>query len=109
MTSGGSSSPSTAEALTTSWVVESLRNSSWSWKRWALLGTSLSAGAFALYMLLIDDEMELLPENLNGGSQQTVTSRQTLIEVKIPKDLTGHVIGPQGIVIKQVHGMPQQT
>ena len=91
-----------ASSLSLPAVVESLQRSSWSWRRWAFLGTSVSAGAIALYLLLVDNERELTPENLNGGGQQTVTSRQTVIEVKIPKDKAGHVIGPQGIVIKQV-------
>ena len=74
-----------------------------SWTEALILGTSASTAAAALYLLLSDDDRELTPEDVGGdGSAKTVTSRQTVIEIKIPKDTAGHVIGPQGIVIKQV-------
>ena len=71
-----------------------------------ILGASASTAAAALYLLLKDDDQELRPEDVGGGKEgeggKTVTSRQTVIEIKIPKDVTGTVIGRQGNVIKQV-------
>ena len=71
-----------------------------------LLGASTSTAPAALYLLLKDDDQELRPEDVgvgrDGEGGKTVTSRQTVIEIKIPKDVTGTIIGRQGNVIKQV-------
>ena len=88
------------------WSIKSWRDLSWTDA--LILGTSASTAAAALYLLFYDDEKELTPDyaTMGGGGgndkRETVTSRQTVIEVKIPKEAAGDVIGPQGIVIKQV-------
>merc|ERR1712142_746154 len=54
---------------------------------------------------MVGDEEELTVEDANGGQsskQDTLTSKQTVIQVKVPKEAAVHVIGQQGIVIKQV-------
>ena len=75
------------------------------WTDLLILGTSASTAAGALYLLMAGDEEELTLGDANGGpssKQDTLTSKQTVIQVKIPKEAAGHVIGQQGIVIKQV-------
>ena len=80
-----------------------------SWQDLTLLDALIlgaSTAPAALYLLLKDDDQELRPEDVGGGRDgeggKIVTSRQTVIEIKIPKDVTGTVIDRQGNIIKQV-------
>ncbi|KAK3593506.1 hypothetical protein CHS0354_037029 [Potamilus streckersoni] len=64
-----------------------------------LLVAALPTTAFLVYWLLKSDEEE---ENEKDEGQKVMTSRHTLIEMKIPRKSVGAVIGRQGQKIKEL-------
>ncbi|KAL3854394.1 hypothetical protein ACJMK2_013665 [Sinanodonta woodiana] len=64
-----------------------------------LLAVAMPTTAFLLYWLLKSDEEE---ESKEGKGKKIITSRHTLIELKIPRKLAGVVIGRQGQKIKEL-------